>query len=89
VYYNDLTDETLLVAHWKWDHPGDTNEFTRGMRSYLRNRFPGEGELESDRECWYGDNQFTCLYDGYQQSLWIVAPSMGLLDLVQALYPDF
>ena len=89
VYYNDLTDETLLVAHWKWDHPGDTNEFTNGMRNYLRNRFPGEGELESDRECWYGDNQFTCLYDDYQQSLWIVAPSMGLLDLVQALYPDF
>jgi len=89
VYYNAESKETVLVVHWKWDQPSDMNEFASGMRFYLKNRF-SEGEVvEAKRECWYGDDQFACLYDDYQQSLWIMAPSMDLVQSIDALYPDF
>jgi hypothetical protein len=89
VYYNDQTDETLLVVHWKWDQPSDANEFTSTMKQYLENRFSEEKNVEFSRECWSGNNQFACLYHHDIQSLWILAPSIGLVDSIQALFPDF
>jgi hypothetical protein len=89
VYYNDGTGELLLVVEWKWDRPSDANEFATAMRNYLKNRFSRGEFLGTNRECWIGSNQFTCFYDGDQQSLWIVAPSMDLVDAIEELYPDF
>jgi len=89
VYYNDQTGETLLVVHWKWDQPSDANEFTGAMKYYLENRFSEEKMFEFSRECWSGNNQFACLYHHDIQSLWILAPSIDLVDSIQALFPDF
>ena len=89
VYFNDESKETVLVVHWKWDQPSDTNEFASGMRFYLKNRFSKGEVVEAKRECWHGNDQFTCLYNDVQQSLWIVAPSMDLVQFIEAQYPDF
>jgi hypothetical protein len=88
-YYNDETDETILVAHWRWDNFNDSNEFARGMRDYLARRFSSGETIEPDRECWQGGNQDTCLFTEYRQSLWILAPSVGFIDIIEARYPDF
>ena len=89
VYYNDQTDETLLVVHWKWDQPSDANEFSSAMKYYLENRFSEERMFEFSRECWSGNNQFTCFYSDDMQGLWILSPSMDLVNSIQALFPDF
>ena len=89
VYYNDQTDETLLIVHWKWDQPNDADEFTNAMKQYLKNRFSEEKIVEFSRECWSGNNQFACFYGSDQESLWIMAPSMDLVNSIQALFPDF
>jgi len=89
VYYNAKTEQILLVVHWKWDQSSDASEFAVGMRFYLKGRFSLGEMVEIDRECWNGNDQFTCLYNDSQQSLWIVAPSMELVDAVEELYPDF
>lgn len=89
VYYNAKMEQVLLVAHWKWDQASDTSDFTLGMRFYLKGRFSAGEVVEIDRECWSGNGQFTCLYNDSQQSLWVVAPSMELVDAVEELYPDF
>jgi hypothetical protein len=89
VYTNDETDETILVAHWRWDDINDSNEFSRGMSNYLKKRFSSGESIETDRECWYGVKQYTCLYTDYLQSLWILAPSVDFIDIIETLYPDF
>ncbi len=89
VYYNNENSEMILIVHWKWDQPSDTDEFSSAMRYYLKNRFSGGEFLGTNRGCWSGNNQFACLYDGDQENLWIVAPSMDLIDGVEVLYPDF
>jgi hypothetical protein len=89
VHYNNLTNEVVLVVHWKWDTTGDMNEFTNGMGDYLKGRFPYGEVVELNRECWYGIGQFSCLYKGIQQNLWIIAPNVELLDAIGDLYSGF
>jgi hypothetical protein len=89
VYTKDETSETVLVVNWKWDGIKDSNEFTRGMREYLKSRFSSGEMVEADRECWYSETQYACLYTGHQRNLWILAPSMDIIDNVQTLYPEF
>jgi hypothetical protein len=88
VFYNEETEDFLLVVHWKWDRPSDTNEFATGIRYYLENRFSSGEVVEIDRECWNGNEQVTCLYSGYQENLWIIAPSIELVDAIEEQYPD-
>jgi hypothetical protein len=89
MYSNDETGETVLVVQWKWDQLSDTDEFASAMRNYLKNRFSAGEFLGPKRDCWSGNNQFTCLYSGDQQSLWIIAPSLDLIDVIADFYPDF
>ena len=89
VYTKDETSETVLVANWKWDGIKDSNEFARGMREYLKNRFSSGEMIEADRECWFSESQYACLYTGHQRNLWILAPSLDIIDSVQTLYPEF
>jgi hypothetical protein len=88
-FYNDQTGETLLIAHWKWDSPKDADEFATGMRDYLEARFPSGEAIDTKRECWYEDSLYACLYIGNRQNLWILAPSIDLVDRIQSFYPEF
>jgi hypothetical protein len=89
VYHNEETGDIILVVHWRWDTASDEDEFTHAMRFYLERRF-STGSIESTRgECWEGGQQVSCLYFADRQNLWIVAPSMELIQSLQNLYPAF
>jgi len=89
VYHNLERDDTVLVAHWKWDGVEDRSEFDYAMRYYLENRF-ATGALEGTiGECWEGDQQVSCYYSADRQSMWIVAPTIELVQSLETLYPAF
>lgn len=89
IYYNDGTGETVLVVHWVWDQAGDTTEFANAMRVYQQGRFSGEDVVGSNGECVQGEYRVSCFYQTSHETLWIVAPTMDLLQSVENLYPAF
>ncbi len=89
VYYQDETERTVLAAVWGWDTAQDASQFRQAMTDHLGKRFR-EAEVDAPQgTCWQVNQQTTCLYLAGRQVLWLLAPDMGTLDLVHALYPSF
>lgn len=89
VYVNRDSGEVVLVAHWVWDSAIDANTFDRALRDYMDSRFNG-GTVDSPRgSCWEANGQVSCVYLNVRDSVWILAPTMQLVDLLRALFPAF
>ncbi|HET7009669.1 MAG TPA: hypothetical protein VFI11_02740 [Anaerolineales bacterium] len=89
VYANDTTGEAVLAAHWVWDTPIDARTFDDAMQDYLDRRFVG-GALDSPAgECWQANAQVTCVYLDGRESLWLLAPTLDLIEQLRALFPAF
>jgi hypothetical protein len=89
VYHNEETGDIVLAVYWKWDTNADQDEFANTMRLYQGRRF-SVGFVESlGSECRQGYQQVSCLYFADRQNLWIVAPSMELIQSLERLYPAF
>jgi hypothetical protein len=89
VYYQDETKRTVLAAVWGWDTAQDASQFRQAMANHLGKRFR-EAEVDAPKgTCWQVNQQTTCLYLAGRQVLWLLAPDMGTLNLVRALYPSF
>jgi hypothetical protein len=89
VYRNDETDEVVLVAHWVWDSALDAATFDRALQDYIDKRFGG-GRVESVRgECWEANAQVSCAYLNGRDTVWILGPTMALIDQLRALFPAF
>jgi hypothetical protein len=89
VYRNDETDEIVLVAHWVWDSALDAATFDRALQDYIDKRFSG-GRVESARgECWEANAQVSCAYLNGRDTVWILGPTIALIDQLRALFPAF
>ena len=90
VYYQNRTNQTLLVAMWEWDTLDDRNEFWDAISEYLNRRYLGRKIQETKDACWTQINDhFSCIYKWQRQTLWIKAPTMSLISQILAEYPDF
>jgi hypothetical protein len=89
VYRNEETGDTVLVVHWKWDRPVDVEEFKDAMHFYLERQFSTRPVERTIDDCWESDRQVSCLYSADRQNLWIVGPSMELVQSLKILYPAF
>ncbi|OGO17393.1 MAG: hypothetical protein A2Z14_04275 [Chloroflexi bacterium RBG_16_48_8] len=89
VYAHEETGDTALVVHWKWDSSKDASQFTSVMRNYLERRFSNGNIAGLYGECWQGEDQVSCLYSVDRQNLWIVAPTMDILESLESQYPSF
>jgi hypothetical protein len=89
VYYQDESERTVLAAVWGWDTAQDASQFRQAMTEHLGKRFR-EAEIDSPQgACWQVNQQTTCLYLSGREVLWLLAPDMGMVNLVRALYPSF
>jgi hypothetical protein len=89
VYYDQETDQAALVVQWAWDTPADATEFQQAMSAYLDLRFRGAKSQIPDQDCWSANRQNTCLYTSENGTLWVLAPSLNLIDQVRQAYPGF
>ncbi|NIM93447.1 MAG: hypothetical protein GTO18_07025 [Anaerolineales bacterium] len=86
IFTNDESSEILLVAHWNWDTSSDAEEHENAMRLYLDGRFSGSDVDSNQGDCWDEDNQVSCILRDGEQTLWILSPTMDLLNKIVAVY---
>jgi hypothetical protein len=59
------------------------------MKNYLEGRYERGQVMGANKRCWEGDQQVSCLYSASLESLWIIAPTMDLLQSLEGRYPSF
>jgi hypothetical protein len=89
VYYNETLSQTVLAVEWAWDTSRDAAEFKQAMLTYLNERFRGAKLDRSGGDCWEANHETSCLFALDKQTLWLLAPDVATLDVVQSAYPDF
>lgn len=90
IYYHDDNKQAVLAAHWSWDTSADAGEFYASFKASLNGRFqnavidgPGGGD------CWLYEGRFSCIYTAGRDVLWMLAPELGILESIKALFPQF
>jgi hypothetical protein len=87
IYYNNLTDQFLVSAHWIWDTQIDANEFYSALFEYVPEQFSGAEVIEKQgAECWQSVFESTCIVQESNEVYWIVAPDTTVVDMILSLY---
>jgi hypothetical protein len=90
VYYRGLTNKSILVAKWVWDNEAEAIEFWDAMYTYQVKRYMNNDVDHSNYDCWAKLNDhYSCIYQTGNQTLWLIAPTMELIDTLLDQYPDF
>jgi hypothetical protein len=90
VYYNDVTGETAMAAHWIWDTSGDQLAFRQAMLTYQDARFKGaKVGARTDGECWEVNDQASCIFSTGRETLWLLAPNQSLVSAMLAQAAQF
>lgn len=89
IHYRDDLDQIVLAARWSWDSGADANEFHQALISHVGSRFRGEALSTAAGECWEVNSQVSCIYRSGQEILWLLAPSLEILEGVLAAFPSF
>jgi hypothetical protein len=89
VYYDDATQESVLVTHWVWDTQTDADEFKQAMLYYQDKRFRGTKADIGKGDCWEANGQTSCMFWHGAESLWIIAPNHDLVNGILARYSSF
>jgi hypothetical protein len=88
VFYNDGTDQAVLVADWVWDTASDTADFRAVLEGMLTNRYRG-AELPTGRgHCWSVGNEASCVLGGAREVVWILGPIDMAPGPLMDLYPE-
>jgi hypothetical protein len=89
VFYNESSQQTILVAEWVWDYPKDETEFAESMKENLNLRFRGVKVDRLGADCWQYGRETTCVFQTSARTLWILAPDMQILNDILAAYPGY
>jgi hypothetical protein len=89
VYAREDSSEVVLVAHWIWDSAIDARTFDDAMQEYLEKRFVGGSVNSAAGECWEANAQTSCVYLNARETLWLLAPTMDLIEALRSLLPNF
>jgi hypothetical protein len=89
VYYRGLTNQSILVVNWVWDNSEEATEFWEAMLIHQSKRYMNQ-EVDGVENCWTKINDhFSCIYQTDTSTLWLIAPTMELMNLVLDQYPEF
>lgn len=88
IYFNDETEDTVLVWRTVWDTPEDAAEFAAAYRGYGALRFADPGvPVDPAMTCWYADVTL-CLRQGPNESVIFQVPDRAMIaDVLPVLAP--
>ncbi|MBN2499830.1 MAG: hypothetical protein JXB38_03620, partial [Anaerolineales bacterium] len=89
VYVNEDEGTKVLSVHWAWDSQADAAEFTQTFTDYGNRRFGTRTEEAPTGICWEGEEVYSCLLSVGEETLWLLGPDQGTIDILLGLYPDF
>jgi len=88
VFYNDLQNDIVMVAHWIWDTEEDGEEFNNAMRTYLEKRYAGRIFNTETGDCWRSSSEIGCLFTPEEGSYWVLIPDQSFLNRIFELYEN-
>jgi hypothetical protein len=88
LYWQEESDEIVLVLRNVWDTTVDSNEFFAGYSSYADLRFGTQRQVQPDGgTCWQSLDSI-CLYQVGAETLVVRAPSLEIISAVRGeVYP--
>ena len=90
VLYKGTTNKTILVVNWVWDNDSEATEFWDAMYTYQVKRYMNNAVDHSDYDCWAKLNDhYSCIYQTGNQTLWLIAPTMDLINTLLDQYSEF
>ncbi len=78
-FYNDATDQGLLILVSQWDSVGDAQEFALTFRDYGETRFGARRNIPNGY-AWDSDEGYVVFERVSNQTLWILAPDQALAE---------
>ena len=84
VYYNSQLNETVLVLNSTWDTNKDADEFNNAFRKYGNSRFGIPGASSADSVSWSFNGGYSEFHIQDQQTMWILAPDVGMSQAIWA-----
>jgi hypothetical protein len=74
VYYNDQTNETVMVLRWQWESEGEANEFVNAFTEYADARFGVPAVQQGSRMDWDFSGGYSILGHDLDLTTWVYAP---------------
>jgi len=89
VFYSPESNRSILSAHWKWDSISDADEFFQAMQKTLEGRYRSVQVGAASGDCWQATNEASCLFVAQDETLWLIAPDISMIDKILSIYPNF
>jgi hypothetical protein len=83
-YYNEQSDQTVMVLRYEWDTLQDADEFARALVQYGRLRFGGPVASDANQTAWEYAGGYSIFRQAGQTSLWVLAPDQSTAEAVAA-----
>jgi len=83
VYYNDATDQTVLVMRTLWESTTDANQFADAFGDYAQARFGVDTQGSTDHMTWTFSGGYNELGKSGAETLWILAPDAATAQLIR------
>jgi hypothetical protein len=81
-YYNEQSDQTVMVLRHEWDTLQDADEFASALVQYGRLRFGQPVSSDASRTDWEYANGYSIFLQTGQTSLWVLAPDQSTAEAV-------
>ena len=89
VYHHFDNDEDVLISLSEWDTQVDVDEYWTAFTTYAQNRWGNANTSQTNRLVWEIDQQAVIISRQANQVLWIVAPSISLVEEINSQFPLF
>lgn len=81
-YLNETTDEVVFILDTVWDTTDDAEEFFVTLIQYANNRWDIADELITGKPTWRGREGTVVLLQEGDRTLWIIAPTDALAEML-------
>jgi hypothetical protein len=82
VYYNEQTDETVMVLNWLWESEAEATEFVDAFREYADARFGVDAVQQGTRFDWETAENYSILGQDLNQATWVLAPDAATAESI-------
>jgi hypothetical protein len=88
VYFNEETNQTVMVLQTIWESSGDAEEFSAAFHDYAQARFGTPASEQDGISSWENDTGRTELRIDGETTTWILAPDQELAQTVRDQVPN-
>jgi hypothetical protein len=77
VFYNEDSQETVLVVHYQWDTDRDARQFADAFRESTNSLYGNPASNSGGLTTWQSDAGYTLFSEVEEETVWILAPDQA------------